>query len=88
MIKVIAMKVRTSVTISSKLLVQLNELAGKRRSEIIETALQEYFKKNSRQERDKREFEIINKNADLISNQALETLEYQAEWWNLRNEKI
>lgn len=76
------MKVRTSV------IVQLNELEGKRSSEIIETALQEYFKKKSRQERDKRELEIINKNADLINKQALETLEYQAEWWNLRKETI
>jgi seryl-tRNA(Sec) selenium transferase len=76
------MKVRTSV------IVQLNELEGKRSLEIIETALQEYFKKKSRQERDKRELEIINKNADLINKQALETLEYQAEWWNLRNETI
>jgi metal-responsive CopG/Arc/MetJ family transcriptional regulator len=74
------MKVRTSVTISSELLVQLNELAGKRRSEIIETALQDYFKKKSRQERDKRELEIINKNAKALNKEALDVLEYQVNW--------
>jgi metal-responsive CopG/Arc/MetJ family transcriptional regulator len=74
------MKVRTSVTISSELLVQLNELAGKRRSEIIETALQEYFKKNSRQESLENDVDIINKNADLINKQVAETLQFQAEW--------
>jgi metal-responsive CopG/Arc/MetJ family transcriptional regulator len=74
------MKVRTSVTISSELLVQLNELAGKRRSEIIETALQDYFQKKSRQERDKRELEIINKNAKALNKEALDVLEYQVNW--------
>jgi metal-responsive CopG/Arc/MetJ family transcriptional regulator len=74
------MKVRTSVTISSELLVQLNELAGKRRSEIIETALQEYFQKKSRQEVIESDVDIINKNADLINRQVAETLQFQAEW--------
>ena len=82
------MKVRTSVTISSDLLVQLNELAGKRRSEIIETALLDYFKKNSHKKTFESDVDIINKNADLINKQALETLEYQADRWNLRNETI
>jgi metal-responsive CopG/Arc/MetJ family transcriptional regulator len=74
------MKVRTSVTISSELLLKLNELAGKRRSEIIETALQDYFQKKSRQERDKRELEIINKNAKALNKEALDVLEYQVNW--------
>jgi metal-responsive CopG/Arc/MetJ family transcriptional regulator len=74
------MKVRTSVTISSELLVQLNELAGKRRSEIIETALQEYFKKKSHQKKIGSDVDIINKNADLINKQVAETLQFQAEW--------
>jgi metal-responsive CopG/Arc/MetJ family transcriptional regulator len=71
------MKIRTSVTISSELLVQLNELAGNRRSEIIEMALQDYFKKKHRQERDNRELEIINKNAKALNKEALDVLEYQ-----------
>jgi metal-responsive CopG/Arc/MetJ family transcriptional regulator len=74
------MKVRASVTISSELLLKLNELAGKRRSEIIEKALQDYFIKNTKKKSRQSDVEIINKNADLINKQVAETLEFQAEW--------
>jgi metal-responsive CopG/Arc/MetJ family transcriptional regulator len=74
------MKVRTSVTISSELLLKLNELAGKRRSEIIEMALNDYFRKNTTKKSRQSDVETINKNADLINKQVAETLEFQAEW--------
>ena len=74
------MKVRTSVTLSKELLLKLNELAVKHRSEIIETALEDYFKKKSRQQRDVRELEILNRDAEKLNKEALDVLEYQVNW--------
>ena len=76
------MKVRTSVTLPRELLVEVDALAGKKhkRSAIVETALRDYVAKKNGNELNKRDIEIINKNAEMINKQVEETLEFQAEW--------
>jgi metal-responsive CopG/Arc/MetJ family transcriptional regulator len=75
------MRVRTSVTLPKELLIKVDALAGKnKRSEIVETALRDYVEKENRKKLNRRDIEIINKNADLINKQVKETLEFQAEW--------
>jgi len=76
------MRVRTSVTLPKELLIEIDALAGKKhkRSAIVESALRDYVAKKSNGELNRRDIEIINKNADLINKQVEETLEFQAEW--------
>ncbi len=76
------MRVRTSVTLPKELLIKVDALAGKKlkRSAIVESALRDYVAKENRNELNKRDIEIINKNADLINKQVKETLSFQAEW--------
>lgn len=76
------MKVRTSVTLPKDLLVKVDALAGKKskRSAIVESALRDYVAKGNGRELNRRDIEIINKNAELINKQVEETLEFQAEW--------
>lgn len=76
------MRVRTSVTLPKDLLSEVDALAGKkhRRSAIVESALRDYVTKENGGKLNKRDIEIINKNADLINKQVEETLEFQAEW--------
>ena len=49
-------------------------------SDVIETALRDYVAKENPQELNRRDIEIINKNADLINKQVEESLEFQAKW--------
>ena len=76
------MRVRTSVTLPKDLLIKVDALAGKRhkRSAIVESALRDYVAKENGKKLNRRDIEIINKNADLINKQVEETLEFQAEW--------
>lgn len=75
------MRVRTSVTLPKELLIKVDALAGKnKRSEFVETALRDYVEKETGKKLNRRDIEIINKNADLINKQVKETLEFQAEW--------
>lgn len=77
------MRVRTSVTLPKELLVEVDALAGKKhkRSTIVETALRDFVRKETRAERDRRELEIINANADKLNEEALDVLEYQQVNW-------
>ena len=77
------MRVRTSVTLPKELLIKVDALAGKKhkRSEIVETALRDFLEKKSRAERDRRELEFINSNADKLNEEALDVLEYQQVNW-------
>ena len=76
------MKVKTSVTLPRELLVEVDALAGKKhkRSAIVETALRDYVAKETGKELNRRDIEIINKNAEMINKQVEETLQFQAEW--------
>lgn len=77
------MRVRTSVTLPKELLIEIDALAEKRhkRSAIVESALRDYVAKESRQELNRRDIEIINANADKLNEEAMDTLEYQQVNW-------
>ena len=65
------------------MLIKVDALAGKKnkRSEIVETALRDFLQKKACAERDQRELEIINANADKLNEEALDVLEYQQVNW-------
>ena len=72
-------KTKTSVSLSSSLLKELALLNGDRSvSEFIEKALIHYINELKRQERRRRDIEIINANAARFSKEAEENLGFQA----------
>ena len=77
------MKVRTSVTLPKDLLLRVDAFTGKKhkRSAVIESALQDFLQSKERSERDQRELENINANADKLNEEALDVLEYQQVNW-------
>ncbi len=78
------MKEKTSITLSSDLLAEVDETAGSRgsRSAFIEAVLREYFKEKVREAINRRDVELINANIDYLNREALDVLRYQApfEW--------
>ena len=76
------MRVGTSVTLPQELLVKVDELAGvkRKRSDFVEAALQAYINGIVRRQRNVRDLEILNRYADELNAEAMDTLEYQAEW--------
>lgn len=77
------MRVKTSVTLPKDLLLRVDALAGKKhkRSEVIESALRDFLQNKQRAERDQRELETINANAEKLNEEALDVLEYQQVNW-------
>jgi metal-responsive CopG/Arc/MetJ family transcriptional regulator len=78
------MKLKTSVTLSSDLLEEIDRNAGSKssRSAFIEVAMREYLKEKVRQAINRRDAELINANIDYLNREALDVLHYQApiEW--------
>jgi metal-responsive CopG/Arc/MetJ family transcriptional regulator len=74
------MKQKTSVTLSSDLLAQIDRDAGSKssRSAFIEGVLREYFKQKVRQAIYERDLKLINENADALNREAEDVLRYQA----------
>ena len=74
------MEEKTSVTLSPEVLKGIDRLAGSKqsRSAFIETILQQYLRQRARAQRDARDMEIINRNAERLNRDALDGLEYQA----------
>jgi len=74
------MKEKTSITLSSDLLAEVDKTAGSRgsRSAFIEGVLREYFKEKVRQAIHRRDAELINANADYLNREAMDVLRYQA----------
>jgi metal-responsive CopG/Arc/MetJ family transcriptional regulator len=74
------MKEKTSITLSSDLLAEVDQTAGSRgsRSAFIEGVLREYFKEKVRQAIHRRDAELINANADYLNREAMDVLRYQA----------
>ena len=70
------MRVKTSVTLPSELLGQLDRV-DKNRSALLERAARAYLAQLERDKRDARDIEIINRNADRLNREAMDTLEYQ-----------
>lgn len=74
------MKEKTSITLSKEVLSGVDRLAGSKqsRSSVIESVLAEHLRARARAERDARDAEIINRNAERLNREALDALEYQA----------
>ncbi|MBZ5678831.1 MAG: ribbon-helix-helix protein, CopG family [Acidobacteriia bacterium] len=74
------MKEKTSITLSRDVLTGIDRLAGSKhsRSAFIEAVLRQYLKERARAQRDARELEIINRNADKLNSEAEDVLRYQA----------
>ena len=70
------MRVKTSVTLPSELLGQLDRV-DKNRSALLERAARAYLAQLERDKRDVRDIEIINRNADRLNREAMDTLDYQ-----------
>jgi metal-responsive CopG/Arc/MetJ family transcriptional regulator len=69
-------RVKTSITLPSELLSQLDRV-DKNRSALLERAARAYLTRLESQQRDRRDIEIINRNADRLNREAMDTLEYQ-----------
>jgi metal-responsive CopG/Arc/MetJ family transcriptional regulator len=75
-------KIETVVSLPKDLFEQADRIRnGELISDVIETALREFVRRKTRAERDNRELEIINANADKLNEEALEVLEYQQVNW-------
>lgn len=78
------MKTKTSISLSSDLLEEIDRTAGSKasRSAFIEAVMREYLKEKVREAINQRDMELINANADYLSSEALDVLRYQApiEW--------
>ena len=74
------MKEKTSITLSSDLLAEVDKTAGSRgsRSALIENILREYFREKVRQAINQRDLELINANADYLNREMEDVLRYQA----------
>jgi metal-responsive CopG/Arc/MetJ family transcriptional regulator len=73
------MKVKTSVSLSEKLLAIIDR-DGLNRSEFLENAAWEFIHRQEKVESSRRDLEIINANADFLNQEASEFLELQAAW--------
>ena len=75
------MKVKTSITLSDDLIVLLDQHIGqfKNRSDLIEAAIRNYIAEIDRKEREARDIEIINRNADRLNEEAMDVLSFQVE---------
>ena len=74
-------KVKTSITLSEDLVLQLDELVSEHgsRSAVLEEALREFLDHRKRRERNARDLRILNANADSLNREAEDVLEYQVE---------
>jgi metal-responsive CopG/Arc/MetJ family transcriptional regulator len=74
------MKEKTSITLSKELLTGIDRVIGKKqsRSAYIESVMQEHFRQQAKAQRDAREIELINRNADDLNAEAEDVLRYQS----------
>jgi len=73
------MKQKVSIRISKETLGEIDRIVGSQsRSEFIERVLLQHLREQERAERDARDLEIINRNAEELNREALDILEYQA----------
>lgn len=69
-------RVKTSITLPAELLGRIDRV-DKNRSALLERAAVTYLARLERQKRDRRDLEIINRNAERLNREAMDTLEYQ-----------
>ena len=70
------MRVKTSITLPKQLLSRLDRV-DKNRSAVLERAAVAYLTQLERQARDLKDIAIINRNAERLNREAMDTLEYQ-----------
>ena len=70
------MRVKTSITLPKELLGKLDRV-DKNRSALLERAAWAYLLNLERQARDLKDIEIINRAAERLNREALDTLDYQ-----------
>ncbi len=75
------MRVKTSITLAEETLEAIDQLAGPeaRRSRVIEEAILEYVERRRREQRDRRDLEILNRNAERLNREVEDVLAYQVE---------
>jgi len=75
------MKVKTSITLSEDVLKSVDALSGpyKNRSEFIEAAVRAFIAQLIRDEQNARDFDILNRHADRLNQEAADVLGYQVE---------
>lgn len=78
---VCGMKVKTSITLSNELIEAIEEYGQpyKNRSDFIEAAIWAYIKQIIREQENKRDIAIINRNAERLNEEALDVSAYQAQ---------
>jgi metal-responsive CopG/Arc/MetJ family transcriptional regulator len=69
-------KVKTSITFPADLLARLDRV-DKNRSALLERAALAYLAHMERLDRDRKDIEIINRNAGRLNREAQDTIEYQ-----------
>jgi len=74
------MKTKTSITISSSLLAEIDRRTGKgaSRSAFVEGVLLAYLKANARRAAQDRDRELLDAASERFNQEALDVLEYQA----------
>lgn len=70
------MRAKTSITLPKELLRRIDRI-DRNRSALLERAAVAYLAQLERQARDRRDLEIIERNADRLNREAFDTLEYQ-----------
>lgn len=70
------MRVKTSITLPQELLSRLDQLDSNR-SALLERAANAYLAAIERENRDRRDREIIDRNAERLNAEALDALSYQ-----------
>ena len=73
------MKIKTSITLSEKVLKAIDQHLGecRSRSEFIETAARKLIAQLVRQEAERQDLEIINRHADSLNAEAEDVLSFQ-----------
>lgn len=73
------MKVKTSITLSGSVLSAIDRRVGdfKSRSDFLESAAKHYLAQLSSAEKDKKDFEIIERRADALNREAEDVLDFQ-----------
>lgn len=70
------MRVKTSITLPKDLLGRLDRV-DRNRSAVLERAALAYLSRLEKELRDRKDIEIIERNADRLNSEALDTLAYQ-----------
>ena len=73
------MRTKTSITIPEELVIEIDRYGAeyKNRSVFIEQAIRGYIKQIARQSQNKRDLEIINRNAERLNSETDDVLSYQ-----------